>query len=110
MIATIDREGRISLGQEFQDHLGVHPGDEIVLEIHGNGWLIKAAKAKSEDHTFHAKNIEANDPRMAPPVASTEAELFDDTGRIQIAPRDVRTVLAKIVAIPRRLIPNYTEE
>jgi bifunctional DNA-binding transcriptional regulator/antitoxin component of YhaV-PrlF toxin-antitoxin module len=47
MKATIDREGRIPLTDEFQKQLGVQPGDEVVLEPRGSELVIKAAHAKA---------------------------------------------------------------
>ena len=45
MKTTIDREGRIALGQEVQKQLGVQPGDEVLLENRGDEWVIKPANA-----------------------------------------------------------------
>jgi bifunctional DNA-binding transcriptional regulator/antitoxin component of YhaV-PrlF toxin-antitoxin module len=47
MKATIDRDGRIALGKEVQSHLGVQPGDQVLLENRGDEWVTKAAKPKS---------------------------------------------------------------
>ena len=47
MLATIDREGRIALGPELQNQLGVHPGDVVLLEQRDGEWIIKAAKAEA---------------------------------------------------------------
>ena len=43
MITTIDSQGRIALGHEVQNQLGVRPGDDLVLEHRGDEWVIKAA-------------------------------------------------------------------
>jgi len=47
MKATIDHQGRIPLGRELQDQLGVKPGDEVVLESRGSEWIIKAAHSNA---------------------------------------------------------------
>ena len=44
---TIDRTGRIELGQDLQAHLGVQPGDEVILEARGNECVLKAANPKT---------------------------------------------------------------
>jgi bifunctional DNA-binding transcriptional regulator/antitoxin component of YhaV-PrlF toxin-antitoxin module len=44
MKATIDPAGRITLGKDLQTHLGVQPGDEVLLENRGDEWFIKASK------------------------------------------------------------------
>jgi hypothetical protein len=44
MKATIDPEGRICLAVEMQTQLGVQPGDDVLLEKHGNEWIIRAAQ------------------------------------------------------------------
>ena len=43
MTTTIDSQGRIELGSEVRDRLGVHPGDDVTLEARGDEWIIKAA-------------------------------------------------------------------
>jgi len=43
MKATIDQDGRIALDKDIQQQLGVHPGDEVVLEPRGRELIIKAA-------------------------------------------------------------------
>ena len=48
-------------------------------------------------------------PPMAP-IASTEAELLDDPGRIRMPPRNQRTVQAHIVSIGRQSRPTASEE
>ena len=45
MRATIDREGRVTLGRELQSQLGLRPGDEVMIECHGGEWVIKPAKS-----------------------------------------------------------------
>lgn len=44
MKATIDRDGRITLGAELQRRLGVRPGDEVLLEQRGAECVIKAVR------------------------------------------------------------------
>ena len=44
MRATIDSEGRVTLGRELQSQLGLRPGDEVMIEYHGGEWVIKLAK------------------------------------------------------------------
>jgi bifunctional DNA-binding transcriptional regulator/antitoxin component of YhaV-PrlF toxin-antitoxin module len=46
MRTTIDREGRIALGRDLQDELGVQPGDDVLLERRGEEWIIQAAKGE----------------------------------------------------------------
>jgi bifunctional DNA-binding transcriptional regulator/antitoxin component of YhaV-PrlF toxin-antitoxin module len=43
MKAIIDHDGRIALGPELQNRLGVGPGDEVILENRGDELIIKAA-------------------------------------------------------------------
>ena len=43
MTTTIDTQGRIELGREVRERLGVQPGDDVVLEERGDEWVIKAA-------------------------------------------------------------------
>lgn len=47
MKATIDRDGRITLGQDVQAQLGVQPGDDVLVENRGNEIVIKAANGKT---------------------------------------------------------------
>ena len=47
MRATIDQEGRIALAPELQTQLGVHPGDEVVVEHHDGKWIIQAATSET---------------------------------------------------------------
>ena len=85
-------------GRELQNHLGVQPGDNIILEISGNEWIIKAAKTKAE--LCRAGDL-PDDAKQASLTASEDAELLEDTWRIQISPREVRTVLAQVVSSGR---------
>jgi predicted transcriptional regulator len=50
----------------------------------------------------------AGKPRLAP-VAAEEAELLEDAGRIRIPPREVRTVVARIIPTGRRA-PRISED
>ncbi len=42
MTTTIDFEGRIALGRDVQEQLGVRPGDTVTLENRGEEWILKA--------------------------------------------------------------------
>lgn len=42
MTTTIDFEGRIALGRDVQEQLGVRPGDSVTLENRGKEWILKA--------------------------------------------------------------------
>lgn len=44
MKTTIDEQGRITLDPEIQLRLGVHPGDEVVLETRGEECVITPAR------------------------------------------------------------------
>jgi bifunctional DNA-binding transcriptional regulator/antitoxin component of YhaV-PrlF toxin-antitoxin module len=50
MKATIDRDGRIQLGQDLQSQLGLRPGDEVVFEHRAGEWILKAAQSETGLH------------------------------------------------------------
>ena len=79
MKTTIDREGRIALGQEVQRQLGVEPGDEILLENRGSEWVIKAAKSETglclEGNLLVHRGVSA--PPNHEPLATVRDERFE---------------------------------
>jgi bifunctional DNA-binding transcriptional regulator/antitoxin component of YhaV-PrlF toxin-antitoxin module len=79
MKATIDRDGRITLGQEVQDRLGVQPGDDVLLENRGDEWVIKAAKSEIglcfEGNVLVHRGVSA--ARKEEPLASVRDERFE---------------------------------
>ena len=107
MKATIDREGRIALAEEVQQRLGVHPGDDVVLETRGNELVVKAANGKtglsSEGNVLVHRGT-------ALPIAAEEAEMLEDTGPIYLPPRDLRTLKAKVVRGPQRRLSETAED
>jgi bifunctional DNA-binding transcriptional regulator/antitoxin component of YhaV-PrlF toxin-antitoxin module len=107
MNATIDQEGRIALGQEVQNQLGVQPGDDVLLENRGDEWVIKAAKPATglcrEGNVLVHRGI-------ALPAAAEEAEFLEDTGPIHIAPRISSMVIAQVVSVQRKPISVSVED
>ena len=107
MIATIDGEGRITLGEDVQKQLGVQPGDDVVLEARGTELVIKAANGATGLCYEGGVLVHRG---TALPIAAEEADLLEDTGAIRMPPRDPRTVKATIHSGPRRSLSVTAED
>ncbi len=66
MKATIDRDGRIQLGQDLQSQLGLRPGDDVVFENRAGEWILKAAP--SEKGLGHEGNVLVHRGIGTPPM------------------------------------------
>lgn len=47
MKTIMDEVGRIQLPEDVRTHLGVKPGDEVVLEERAGEWVLKSAHAQT---------------------------------------------------------------
>jgi bifunctional DNA-binding transcriptional regulator/antitoxin component of YhaV-PrlF toxin-antitoxin module len=66
MKATIDRDGRIQLGQDLQNKLGLRPGDDVVFEDRAGEWILKAAP--SAKGLGHEGNVLVHRGSCTPPI------------------------------------------
>jgi AbrB family looped-hinge helix DNA binding protein len=44
MKATVDESGRIELPATLRDQLGLHPGDDVILEEQAGQWILRPAR------------------------------------------------------------------
>jgi bifunctional DNA-binding transcriptional regulator/antitoxin component of YhaV-PrlF toxin-antitoxin module len=47
MKAILDEAGRIQLPDDVRAHLGVKPGDEVLLVPHAGEWVLRSAQART---------------------------------------------------------------
>ena len=76
MRATIDREGRVTLGRELQSQLGLRPGDEVMIECRGGEWVIKPAK--SDTGLGYEGNVLVHSGVSAEKTDWTSSDLSDE--------------------------------
>ena len=76
MRATIDSEGKITLGRDLQRQLGVQPGDDVLFEKNGDEWIIKAVR--SESGLCFEGNILVHRGVLAAPIAESLAAARDE--------------------------------